>query len=392
MIAVGDIYNKGVNFLIGSGASSGLFPTLQLELVKEDGALWSLEELGAHLASTSDKRYIPLFMHYYIECILPAQRLAVANVADEAGKAVLANYRKLLQTLLTMVQKRPAQDRRCNIFTTNYDGCIPLVADDMLQDGTRDFVLNDGTRGFRAKVLEARNFNNYLCNSGVFDRHVSSVPQINLIHLHGSVYWKEAARGIEVDYNQELKVLLDESARAKLAPFSASLQAKGGKLADVPTPEFSTEELQAFRTAFEQVPIVNPTKWKFHQTVYEEHYYQMLRLLSYELERPNAILVTFGFSFADEHILNLVKRSLSNPTLQVFVCCYSQRSHQKLTSHFGQYPNVKCLVLEGETPMTFTEFNSRVLSLPGTVASDSDAKGQTAEAHGEPVAAPGAVE
>ncbi len=387
MIPVGDIYNKGVNFLIGSGASSGLFPTLELELVKEDGTRWSVEELGAHMTNTSDKRYTPLFMHYYLECILPAQRFAVANVTDEAGKAVLANYRTFLQTLLTMVQRRPAQDRRCNVFTTNYDGCVPLVADEMLQEGTRDFVLNDGTRGFRTKLLEARNFNNFLCNSGVFDRHVTSVPQINLIHLHGSVYWRETARGIAVDYNQNLKGLLDDAAQAKLATFSVALRAKEGKLSDVPTPDFTDDELQAFRAAYEQVPIVNPTKWKFHQTVYEEHYYQMLRLLSYELERPNAVLVTFGFSFADEHILNLVKRSLSNPSLQVFVCCYSQRSYQKLTSHFGQYANVKCLVLDGDTPMTFTEFNTRVLSLRSTVAGDSSAKGQNGEGQGQAAAA-----
>ena len=391
MIPIADIYNKGLNFLIGSGASSGLFPTLELDLLKEDGTRWSLEELGAHLANTSDERYIPLFMHYYSECIFPAQRFTVANATDEAGKSVLGNYRKFLQTLLTMVQKRPAQDRRCNVFTTNYDGCIPLVADGLLQDGTQDFVLNDGTRGFRTKVLEARNFNNYLCNSGVFNRHVSSVPQINLIHLHGSVYWKEATRGIEVDYNQELKSLLDDGARAKLAAFSAALQAKDGKLADVPTPAFTDDELEAFRAAYEQVPIVNPTKWKFHQTVYEEHYYQMLRLLSYELERPNAVLVTFGFSFADEHILNLVKRSLSNPSLQVFVCCYSQRSYQKLTSHFGQYPNVKCLALEGDAPMTFTEFNSRVLSLQSAMAGETRAKGETGEPEGPELAAAGAV-
>jgi hypothetical protein len=370
VIRLEDIYNKGVNFLIGSGASSGLFPTLELELVKDDGTRWSLEELGTHLAATSDPRYMALFMHYYNECVLPAQRFTISGVPDEVGKAVLANYRSFLLTLLTLVQRRQALDRRCNVFTTNYDGCIPLVADQLLQEGTHDFVLNDGTRGFRTKVLEARNFNNYLCNSGVFSRHVSSVPQINLIHLHGSVYWKGAARGIEVDYNQQVLPLLDEAAQAKLATFSAVLRAPNAKLADVPTPEFNDAELRAFQSAYELVPIVNPTKWKFHQTVYEEHYYQMLRLLSYELERPNAVLVTFGFSFADEHILNLVKRSLSNPSLQIFVCCYSQRSFAKLNAHFRQYPNVKCLVLDGDEPMTFSEFNSRVLTLhpPGAGA------------------------
>jgi hypothetical protein len=178
-----------------------------------------------------------------------------------------------------------------------------------------------------------------------------------------SVYWEEAARGIEVDYNKQLPELLDDAAKAKLAPFSTALRVKGTKLVDLPTPVFSAAELQAFEATYERVPIVNPTKWKFHQTVYEEHYYQMLRLLSYELERPNAVLITFGFSFADEHILNLVKRSLSNPSLQVFVCCYSQRSFAAMSAHFSQYPNVKCLALDDVTSMDFTQFNSRVLTL-----------------------------
>ena len=158
MIPLGDIYNKAVNFLIGSGASSGLFPTLELVLVKDDGNRWSLEDLGAHLAASNDRRHTPLFMHYYNECILPAQRFAVGSVNDKRGKTVLENYQKLLLTLLALVRKRQALDRRCNVFTTNYDGCIPLVADELLQAGTHDFVLNDGTRGVDLRARLSRVF------------------------------------------------------------------------------------------------------------------------------------------------------------------------------------------------------------------------------------------
>jgi hypothetical protein len=107
---------------------------------------------------------------------------------------------------------------------------------------------------------------------------------------------------------------------------------------------------------------VNPTKWKFHETVFEEHYYQMLRMLSYELEKPNAVLVTFGFSFADEHILNLVKRSLSNPHLQVFICCYSKGTRDTLEGEFRGYKNVQCIALD-DGSMDFTAFNKRVFML-----------------------------
>ena len=135
----------------------------------------------------------------------------------------------------------------------------------------------------------------------------------------------------------------------------------------------SQQTLETFWAKYELMPIVNPTKWKFHETVYEEHYYQMLRLLSYELEKPNAVLITFGFSFADEHILNLVKRSLSNPRLQVFVCCFNSAEHTLMEQKFKGYRNVKCLVLDDEV-MNFTAFNETVLARPNvaTAAAGDD--------------------
>lgn len=372
MIALGDIYDKDINFLFGSGASFGLLPTLRLGIRKDGGQRWTLEELATHFENTNDRRNIPLFMHYYTSCIRPAQLLDVGAVADDVGKNVLENYRIFLETVLSMLQRRPALVRRCNLFTTNYDGCIPLVADDLLRRGSYDFVVNDGTRGFRKKLLEARNFNSFLCQTGVFDRHQSSVPQINLVHLHGSVYWSKAEDGIEVKYSINTDAeLLDDIARARLAPFSAGLMNNDFKLEHLADPGFDQAQLDAFWAKYKGIPVVNPTKWKFHETVYEEHYYQMLRLLSYELEKPNAILITFGFSFADEHISNLVKRSLSNPHLQVFICCYGKSSHEALSAQFRQHSNVKCLMLDNDEPLDFSAFNSKVFTGRTEVAVDT---------------------
>lgn len=365
MISINEIYEQDINFLFGSGASSGLFPTLQLGVQRDDGTSWTLEELATHFEETDDRRKIPLFMHYYASCIKPAEdfRISAAN-AFEQKKSVIANYRKFLETILMMLQRRNVLDKRCNLFTTNYDGCFPLVADEIIREGNIDFILNDGTRGFSKMFLQASNFNTFLCQTGVFGRHQSSIPQINLIHLHGSVYWKAAEGCIEVDYHESKREsLLSESELDRLKPFSAELMNSQATLADIKYPELTEEELSKFWVQYIKKPIVNPTKWKFHETVFDEHYYQMLRLLSYELEKPNAILITFGFSFADEHILNLVKRSLSNPGLQLFICCYSQSSHQSLTAMFRGKRNVKCLVLD-EGNMDFSAFNEKILLRP----------------------------
>lgn len=362
MISIGDIYDKDVNFLFGSGASAGLLPTLQLQLRNGDGK-YTLEELVTQFEHEKDLRLVPLFMHYYNECIRPAEQLTIQTAnATEEGRQVIDNYRTFLSTVLEMVKRRKALDRRCNVFTTNYDGCFPLVADELLKEGSTDFVLNDGARGFTQRILQARNFGSYLCQAGVFGRYQSSIPQINLIHLHGSVYWNKMHEVIQVRYDlADRAALMNAEAVALIQPFSATLANPKATLEDLKVPDFADEVLKTFWEKYKQAPIVNPTKWKFHETVYEEHYYQMLRLLSYELEKPNAVLITFGFSFADEHILNLVMRSLSNPDLQMFVCCFNQTEHRAMHIKFRGNRNVQCLVLD-DGVLDFSAFNEKILT------------------------------
>ena len=395
-ISPSDVYDKDLNFLFGSGASFGLFPTLALGVQTDAGKGWSLEDLATHFENTGDDRLIPLFMYYYRACINPAQRFTVESaLGDPTRKRVIENYSRFLKAVLQILQHRKAMDKRCNLFTTNYDGCFPLVADQILREGEIDFVLNDGARGFSRRYLQARNFNTFVCQTGIFERHQTSIPQINLVHVHGSVYWKKSGSNIVVEYEDDaLGGLLSADAVTRLDAFSAALEDKTASLATLPYPVFTKAELDTFWQAYQRLPIVNPTKWKFHETVFEEHYYQMLRMLSYELEKPNAVLITFGFSFADEHILNLVKRSLSNPHLQVFVCCYSIGTRHWLREVFRGHNNVRCLSLE-DGSMDFTAFNEQVFFVeppkpapvppPTTLATPTSAAGAFGDALGSAV-------
>jgi hypothetical protein len=202
------------------------------------------------------------------------------------------------------------------------------------------------------------------------------------------VYWTKAGGSIQVGYDLTGRErLLDDAAVEKLKPFSAVLGDPAATLADLADPGFEDEAHKAFMGKYEQLPIVNPTKWKFYETVYEEHYYQMLRLLSYELEKPNAVLISFGFSFADEHILNLVMRSLSNPGLQVFVCCFSADDHATMREKFKGHRNVQCLVLE-DGRLDFTAFNEKMLVWPDATRATAPVAGAAADEGGTPVANP----
>jgi hypothetical protein len=361
---VADIYDKNLNFLIGSGASVGLLPTLGLKVRDAEGRSQTIETLATIFAG-DEKRLTALFAYYYQACIYPAQVLSIEQVKGEAEKEIaFQNYRSFLENVLSMLQKRKASDRRCNIFTTNYDGCIPLSADAIMKDGSFNFVLNDGTHGFLQRIVEVRNFLRFVMQTGVFERHQVSIPQVNLVHLHGSVYWKKSDGNISVNYlPRTLPGLVTEEMAASIADFSAALHNDQMTVDDLPVPEFPDGAAQAFWEEFKKLPVVNPTKWKFYETVFDEHYYQMLRMLSYELEKPSSVLITFGFSFADEHILSLIKRSLTNPTLQVFVCCFDHAECERLKPQFQIYRNVAFIESEVGV-LDFSVFNSVVINIP----------------------------
>jgi hypothetical protein len=373
-----DAYNKNINILIGSGASADLFPTLALAIKDAKGRKETIETLATKFESCPEKR-TALFMHYYNTCIFPVQIFNPSSVSSKAGKENLKNYETFLTTLLGLLDRRKDLNRKVNIFTTNYDGCLAHTADSILMRGSHDFVVNDGTSGFHKKHLHSKNFSTFQCQTGIFERSNYGIPQLNLIHLHGSVYWGKSGEKIEVSYRNDFNNLLTNQTITKLRKYSTFLSTKDNKTEDIPAVSFSKKQIETFWNEYNKLPIVNPTKWKFHETVFEEHYYQMLRQLSYELEKPNSILITFGFSFADEHILRLIQRSLSNPQLQTFICCYSDSSANSLREEFKLWKNVKVIGPPEGVKMDFTNFNRYVFSLqaekyePPVPAEDKDA-------------------
>ena len=359
-----DIYDKHINFLIGSGASFGLLPTLALAIRDEFGESQSIEKIATRYDNNKNNRQLTaLFMYYYKKCIEPA----INTNLNQAGtgsikKEVFDNYETFLKTLLVIMQRRRVNEKNCNIFTTNYDGCFAHAADNILRQGSTDFIVNDGARGFSRRYLQAKNFNSFVYQTGIFERHIADIPQINLIHLHGSVYWKKDGDNILVDYfSDNDEHLLPDKLFKNVDEFFSALEDDSKTLDDLPVVSIHSKINEQFWGSYNNLPIVNPTKWKFHETVFEEHYYQMLRLLSYELEKPNSIFITFGFSFSDEHILNLVKRSLSNPALQLFICCFNGAEILKMQGLFKFNHNVKYISVDGD--LNFSKFNSEIFSL-----------------------------
>ena len=105
--------------------------------------------------------------------------------------------------------------------------------------------------------------------------------------------------------------------------------------------------IQSYKNSF---LIVNPTKEKFSDTLLNKNYYELLRIFSNELEKENSLLVVNGFSFRDEHILDLVKRSMVNPSLKILIFTYQETAIGDFQKLFGEAKNnnITYITLDGE--------------------------------------------
>lgn len=368
-IDLAHIYDKPLNFLIGSGASYGYLPTLALKLKDTDEECHTIETLIKKLEDAGCSTEVKaVYLYYYAKCIRPAY-----VELGEVSETVIDNYKKFLETIITIVRRRSAHHgQQCNIFTTNYDRCIVSAADRIVSKNHMDFVLNDGTRGISNRVVQAQNFHNFVRRHSIFGQHSTPIPQINLIHMHGSICWRvNSSNIITSTYDAKTSIELSETLNEVVKRLDELLQ--NGDTIENNTnkrimdeiseiSENYTEDLNEFYSNYKRLPLINPTKRKFKQTVLEEHYYQMLRFMSYELERPNAVMISFGFSFADEHILSLIKRCLENPSMIMFVCCFDEDEHERLKNEFSLYQNVRFVVAKNKEGLNFELFNQHVFS------------------------------
>ncbi len=350
------IRGKNINFLIGSGASVGVYKTLSF------GEKYpTFEELVCHKELTDDARII-LYMYYFLEIIEPMNELNINELDNEEEKSVCENYYKLVQTLYEYLQAESNErPKRINIFTTNYDLLFEKTFDSFVKDNPLIYF-NDGSRGVFTRYINNKNFYLNITHSGYNDTYRKEVPTINLFKMHGSISWnieenniivkedndliKTVKTGIEECLINKEEVddivnIVNKSKNQNIEDFIKKLNDKVNDfLNDDVLGNFSSEASDRFYNEYLKLPIINPDKYKFFETISEQHYYQLIRSFSYELEKKQAVLIVFGFSFADEHIKDIFERSLLNPELQVIIISYSKKGQDKLKQTFGGYKNI----------------------------------------------------
>lgn len=336
-----------INVLLGSGFSGSVVPVLQgreswFQAVDEHMRDCPGNERGMWLSARA------LLRAEFFKSIMHPLREAHAT---EPQKAFVASACRLIENRGTTTLPK-----RLNFFTTNYDPLIELSLESL------GIPFNDGFVGRGKPRFDPSAFSRLMCEQSLFMEYTSQVTTANVLKAHGSLTWRRVGESDrkEVVYSNVESTLddcvvghdgvLDLPAVSELASLvkdpcnAASLQlfkelVSGLSVDDV-------DLLQAFGKSYDStLCIVNPAKRKFEETVLEQSYYDLLRIYANELDRNNALLLVFGFSFADEHILELTKRAIrSNPKLIVLISCHTRDDAAWYRSLFPNADNVYLLV------------------------------------------------
>ncbi|WP_426370452.1 SIR2 family protein [Pseudocolwellia sp. HL-MZ7] len=247
---------------------------------------------------------------------------------------VLIQYETLVSHLLLMLQQRKTQllPKKVNIFTTNYDLFVEKAA--LKHKGV---VLNDGFQNRSSLCNEyqydTRSFSRvFYESSAVYDYKVE-LPVLNLIKMHGSLSWKsgkEKKNKDKIVYNVEHKGIYEDI------------------------------DLEQKKKLVDEYTLIFPKKEKFKTVLLNHTYYDLMRLYSNELDKEQTTLVAFGFSFADEHILDLTKRALRNSTLKIMIFAYDEAASQSLIQIFDRYNNVDIIFPEKNETLCFEQFNEAI--------------------------------
>jgi hypothetical protein len=323
-----------INFLLGSGASmpalsvSGPIESDITELFKNDKN------------SEANKK-----LYDFLTCLLPVnnalidssqlqkkesetdkehkKRTEPIQSTKESYATFLANIEFILDRRRTNILRKHA-----NIFTTNYDLFI--------EDVSHSFPairLNDGfhrTPSLQGNFLfSTQSFFNSITNCGNLYNYKVEIPSINLVKIHGSLSWKRFEKEIT---------------------FEAK---KREPLAEDPDDDL----IKKFNDDF---CLILPQQGKFRETLLDRWYYELLRIYSNELDKEGTVLVVFGFSFCDEHIHEITKRALKNPTLLCLLFAYDETAANSLSEKFVGHSNVIVIKPASSKTLAFESFNSTI--------------------------------
>lgn len=329
------IQSANVNFLYGSGLSKPFLSTLG-NIEK-----WLTELNERRQGDAGQVKYTIVeasILKLYFETVM------YPNVAPAGANydTTINEYRRFLSIWNDLINKRSSTliCKQTNLFTTNVDMMMERAAQGY------GVELNDGFQGTIEQLYDAGNFQKTVSKTSLHFQNVSEIPVFNLIKIHGSINWREEDDCVKndiglstvnavnavlnaIDANNFISTTrIDAAGKEVEKTLDEMLNEAEGK--HLP----NSDAFKPFFEAYRKMVMINPTKRKFKESVIDHHFYELMRQYSNNLEKENTILMVAGFSFADEHIADITRRSANtNPTLHVVVFAYNDADGETIKTN-----------------------------------------------------------
>lgn len=195
-------------------------------------------------------------------------RLIIANTSYEYDKNFLKHA-----TFINTVSHLVKSPSKLTIVTTNYDTLIEDAADEMGYTVMDGFTFSHRPY-FDSDMFEwnlVKDIENIKTNELEYKKNI-----LNLLKLHGSLTWERDDKGIRRKEKNEVNKPI----------------------------------------------MIFPSSNKYMQS-YQEPYFELFTKFQELLKRPNTLFITSGFSFADNHISQMIYQAvLHNKSLGVLITDY----------------------------------------------------------------------
>ena len=332
------IQSANINFLIGSGLSVPYLSTLKAI----ESHLTALSEKGGLKDDVVKLVKASLYSEYFSKVIWPSGYI----VNEETYRKVLSEYRIFIDTWNSIIHNRCGnlRSKQINIFTTNIDLFLENAS------GLCEIEMNDGFIGSIEPIFNESNFQKTIIKNSIHFQNSTELPVFNILKMHGSINWKLNDNGVICnDYNRLLIQSIEQKhtelvRKSAFIAYNDDFEEMIRSANEKCSTGFNSSVFDEFLKEYEKLIIVNPTKRKFSETVTDVHFYELMRLFSNSLEKENTLLFVMGFSFADEHILNITKRALqTNPTLLIIVFAYDDAAYESYNKMFNSVCNVQVI-------------------------------------------------
>ncbi len=324
--------SANLNFLIGSGCSLPAIQTLgtiekEIDILLKTGKIEEAERKTFEFLKPFVENTDILVKDDFINDCQQAEKCNVLKTYQ--------NYQSFINTISKLLFERKSNilHKQATIFTTNYDLFIEKIS----ENNPSQLIINDGFQRSCSLVhnfkFSASNFFNILYSTGNLYNYQVEIPTINLIKLHGSINW-EIRNGFIINSF----IFLEKAKKLK-------------EVTDI-------KKIEEFNNLFS---IILPKKDKFKETLLNQVFYDMLRIYANELDKENTLLIADGFSFDDEHIYEITKRALKNPTLKLVIFSWD-KSPKSYEDKFIGFNNVEIIYSEKEN-ITFDKFNEIIIDI-----------------------------